>query len=140
MANEQNLKPMNTLTEAEQREIAKKGGIASGKVRKEQASLRKSLKDILNSDIRITKGAIYDHYKELGIDIKDKSLAELANLGLLFGAVNGNAVNYKTIMETNNEIEPTENVIPTLKIEVIDNSKLESKMYEENKHNENDNG
>ena len=135
MANEQNLKPGEyKLTQEEQ----KKGGIASGKARKERASLRKSLESILNSDIRITKGSIYEHYKELGIDIKDKSLVELANLGLLFGAVNGNAVNYKTIMETNNEIEPTENNTPTIKVEIVDNNNLESKMYEEDRHNEND--
>lgn len=33
MANEQNLKPQNKRTKSEQREIAKKGGIASGKAR-----------------------------------------------------------------------------------------------------------
>lgn len=38
-----NLKPFNELTEEEQRELAKKGGIASGKARKE----KKLLKDIL---------------------------------------------------------------------------------------------
>lgn len=36
MANEQNLKPFNALTEKEQREIAKKGGKASVKAKKEK--------------------------------------------------------------------------------------------------------
>ena len=35
MANTKNLKPFNTLTESEQREIAQKGGIASGAARRE---------------------------------------------------------------------------------------------------------
>lgn len=141
MANEQNLRSLADLTTEEQRAIAKKGGIASGKARKEKASLRKGLETLLNSDIKITKGAIYDMYKANGIDISDKSLVELANLGLLFGAVQGNATNYKTMMETNNEIANEGGITtPTLKIEVVDNSKLEGAMYEENKHNKDDNG
>lgn len=136
MANEQNLKPGEyKLTLEEQ----KKGGIASGKARKEKASLRKGLEDILNSNIRITKGAIYDMYKANGIDISNKSLVELANLGLLFGAVNGNASNYKTMLETNSEIDTESNgTTPTIKIEINDNSNLEKVLYEENRHNEND--
>ena len=34
--NEQNLKPLNKRTKSEQREIAKKAGIASGKARKQK--------------------------------------------------------------------------------------------------------
>ena len=40
MANEQNLKPQNTRTKSEQREIARQGGIASGKARREQKLIR----------------------------------------------------------------------------------------------------
>lgn len=136
MANEQNLKPGEYKLSKEE---AKKGGIASGKARREKASLKKGLEDILNSDIRITKGAIYDMYKANGIDISNKSLIELANLGLLFGAVNGNASNYKTMLETNSEIDTESNgTTPTIKIEINDNSNLEKVLYEENRHNEND--
>ena len=133
MANEQNLKPVKSEKEA--RELGRKGGIASGVVRKEKASLRKSLETILNSDIRITKGAIYDRFLAMGIDISNKSMVELANLGLLYGALEGNATNYKTIMEANNEIA-VDGIItsPTLKIEIQDNSNLEKGMYEANKH------
>lgn len=136
MANEQNLKPGEYKLSKEE---AKKGGIASGKARREKASLKKGLEDILNSDIRITKGAIYDMYKANGIDISNKSLVELANLGLLFGAVNGNASNYKTMLETNSEIDTESNgTTPTIKIEINDNSNLEKVLYEENRHNEDD--
>ena len=135
MANEQNLKPGEYKLSKEE---AKKGGIASGKARREKASLKKGLEDILNSDIRITKGAIYDMYKANGIDISNKSLVELANLGLLFGAVNGNASNYKTMLETNSEIDTESTTTPTIKIEINDNSNLEKVLYEENRHNEDD--
>lgn len=138
MGNIENLKPRD-LTSEEASVLGRKGGIASGKARKEKASLRKGLEAILNSDIRITKGAIYDTYKAYGIDISDKSLVELANLGLLFGAVQGNATNYKTMMETNNEIlEENGTTSPTIKIELVDNSNLEKTLYETNKHNKDD--
>ena len=132
MANEQNLKPGEyKLTLEEQ----KKGGIASGVARKRQASLRKALKDILNSDIKLTQGSIYETYKAMGIDISNFTPEELANIGLLFGAINGNATNYKTMLEANDEIA-VDGIItsPTLKIEITDNSNLEKGMYEANKH------
>lgn len=136
MANEQNLIPFTSEQDREKAKInGKKGGVASGKVRREKASFKKSLETLLNSDIKITKGSIYERFKSMGIDISDKSLAELANLGLMFGAIEGNATNYRTLMESNNEIA-VDGVIssPTVKIELVDNSSLEKTLYEENKH------
>lgn len=136
MAKEDNLIPFTSDQDREKASInGKKGGVASGKVRREKASFRKSLEDVLNSNIRITKGAIYDRFKQMGIDISEKSLTEIANLGVLFGAMEGNATNYKTLMECNNEIEGTETSTPKLTIEVVDNSKLEKALYEADKHN-----
>ena len=43
MANEQNLKPLNKRTKSERREIAQKGGKASGKKRREQKTLKEEL-------------------------------------------------------------------------------------------------
>lgn len=135
MANIENLK---VPTSEEARINGRKGGIASGKARKEKASILKSLNTVLNSDIRITKGAIYEKYKAMGIDISDKPLAELMNIGLLYGAIEGNATNYRTAIECNNEIEGDSSNIPTLRIEVSDNSKLEGVMYEANRPSSND--
>jgi hypothetical protein len=127
MANEQNLKPVRNEKEA--RELGRKGGIASGEARRQKATMRETLRMMLED---IPK----DDDNKLGLTNK-----QLATLGLIVGARQGNATNYKTILETIGELtaEGT-TATPTLKIEVIDNSKLESKMYEENKHNENDNG
>ena len=136
MANEQNLvydKGFDTLSAEELSKIASKGGKASGKVRREKASFRKSLETLLNSDIKITQGAIYDKFKAMGIDISNKSLTELANLGVMLGAIEGNATNYKTLMESNNEITELSGETPSLKIELVDNGKLEKVLYEENK-------
>jgi hypothetical protein len=45
MANEQNLKPQNTRTKSEQREIARLGGKASGKARRENKLLKDAILD-----------------------------------------------------------------------------------------------
>lgn len=50
MANEQNLKPFNELTESEQRAIARKGGKASAKARREKADLKKQLQLFLEME------------------------------------------------------------------------------------------
>ena len=47
--NEENLIPLNQRTKSEQREIAQKGGIASGESRREKASLRRAF-EILFSE------------------------------------------------------------------------------------------
>lgn len=47
MANEQNLKPQNKRTKSEQKEIARKGGIASGKARRKRKEFKEAIKDAL---------------------------------------------------------------------------------------------
>ena len=137
VANQNNLVP---LTTEKAREIGKKGGIRSGEVKREKATFKNAIKWLIESDIKIDKGNLYDSFKQSGIDISKLNTTQLATLGLWYGAVTGNASNYKTMMEANNEItEENSTSTPTLKIEVIDNSKLEGAMYEENKHNKNDN-
>ena len=48
MKGQENLIPMNERTKEEQREIAKKGGIASGEARREKKLLRELLEDALS--------------------------------------------------------------------------------------------
>lgn len=113
VANEQNLRPGEyKLTLEEQ----KKGGIASGQARREKATMKKTLEMLL--DEKNNKGKTY---------------RELATLGLLKGAVNGNANNYKAIVEMLGELTYDNQVnTPTLKIEVVDNERLDRVLYEEN--------
>lgn len=51
MANEENLIPFNERTKKEQREIQRKGGIASGKTRKRKANMKKTLEALLVSKV-----------------------------------------------------------------------------------------
>lgn len=53
MSNNENLIPFNERTEEEVRAIAKKGGINSGKARKEKSELRKTLLTLLESDFDV---------------------------------------------------------------------------------------
>lgn len=50
--NEKNLIPFDERTESEQREIARMGGIASGKARREKRTIQKILTELLDSDVK----------------------------------------------------------------------------------------
>lgn len=111
MANEQNLRPAEYKLSLEE---AKKGGIASGKARREKATMKKVLLDMLD---------------EVGDKENNLTYRQLATLGLLKGAIQGNATNYKTILEATGEIE-VNSTTPDVVIKVVDNTELERAMYE----------
>ena len=132
MANEQNLVPNSERSPNELREQTKKGGIRSGEVRREKASFKNAIKWLVESDIKINKGNLYESFKQSGIDISKLNTTQLATLGLWSGAVQGNATNYKTLMEANEEIQ-TDTETPAININIVDNSNLERIMYEDDK-------
>ncbi len=68
MANkgQKNLIPLPERTEAEQRELRKKGGRASGKARREKSNLRKALLTVLSLDVPDDK--IKKELKALGME------------------------------------------------------------------------
>lgn len=51
MANEENLIPFNERSVSETRALGRKGGIASGKARREKADLKKKVNQILEMDV-----------------------------------------------------------------------------------------
>ena len=89
MANkgQENLIPMSERSKDEVRELGQKGGFRSGEVRREKATMKATLEMLLN-----------------GTSKNGKTYRELATLGLLKGAINGNAQNYRTILETLGEL------------------------------------
>lgn len=134
MANESNLvynKGFDSRTTEEQSEIARKGGIASGKARKEKATFKNAIKWLIESDIKITDGNIHKAFKNSGIDISKLKPTQVATIGLWYGAVQGNATNYKTLMEANNEIDSTVGETPSVTVNIVDNSQLEKVLYDE---------
>lgn len=110
MANEQNLIPQaHVLTLEEQ----SKGGKASAKARNYKKEQIENLKALLDS--KNDKGITY---------------RELINLGLMKGALKGKAENFKALMEYIDDTVQA-NDTPTIQINIVDNSKLEGAMYEE---------
>lgn len=88
---QENLIPFSERSEEEARELGRKGGIASGEARREKATMKATLEMLLNETNK-----------------NGKTYRELATLGLLKGAINGNAQNYRTILETLGELKQAE--------------------------------
>lgn len=74
--NEQNLTPQNRRTKSEQREIAKQGGIASGKARREKKAMRELLEDALAKVIKSKSG-------------EEATKKEVASIRIADGMANG---------------------------------------------------
>lgn len=118
---QENLIPLNERTKEEQREIARQGGIASGKVRQEKATMRKTLELLLDEVAKVE-----------GNDEK-LTYRQLATIGLLKGAIEGKAENYKTALQVLGELQEEENnETPNVTINIVDNSNLEKVLYDEN--------
>ena len=114
MAGAENLVPQNKRTKEEQREIARQGGLASGKARQQKKTMREILRECLNME------CTEDDLEKLKLTGKiDNGTA--VTLGLILGAKSGNAQNYKQIVEMLGELTPTSNETPQLKIEIVDN-------------------
>lgn len=117
MANQENLIPFTERTESEKRKIAVMGGKASGVARQQKATMKKTLEMLVDEIAKVDGNDDKLTYKQL------------ATLGLIKGAMDGNAVNYKTMLEVLGELTENNNT-PEININIVDNSKLEKVMYE----------
>ena len=82
MSKENNLIPLNERTKNEQREIARKGGIASGKSRRKKKLLRQILDEIGES--RLNTNEAKDIAKALSMNKRDVTY----DVAIMFKAVN----------------------------------------------------
>ncbi|HEO8003303.1 TPA: stress-induced protein [Streptococcus agalactiae] len=92
-----NLKPMNQRTKDEQREIAVKGGKASGKARRKKADLKKAFETLMTLDI-IDKN-IKKQLEDMGMDGSNQSLLAFATFQQ---AVKGNQKATENIIKLTN--------------------------------------
>ena len=90
------------------------GGKRSGEVRREKATMKKTLELML---------------EEIGDIESGLTNKQLATLGLIKGAILGNSANYKTILETIGELQEN-NETPSVQINIVNNEELEKYMYE----------
>lgn len=111
MANPQNLIPQAHVLTVEE---ASKGGKASVEARNKRKEQIELLKRLLDEPSK-----------------SGKTYGENITLGLIRGAMQGKAENYKTIMEYIDDTIQASGT-PSIEIKVIDNSNLEKVMYEKN--------
>ena len=78
MANEDNLIPITNRTTSEQREIQKKGGLASGKSRRQKADLKKAFETLLTSEIN------NEQMKDLLVSLGYETTNEMALAMVIF--------------------------------------------------------
>ena len=133
MANgQENLIPLNERTKEKQREIAIQGGIASGEARRQKKSLREKAKLLMSLSIQDKQDL--SKAQELGLDKEDIDI-EMMNLIHMLNIIkkeNFNSVGaFNSLKElTDEQGETTET--PSIQINIVDNSELESAMYEDN--------
>ena len=99
--NESNLRPFNELTEEEQREIARKGGIASGEARRRKKTLKEELITLLETN---------DNNEKISVAILQKAL-------------NGDIQAFTTIRDTIGE-KPTDKIEADVNNDVTINIEL----------------
>lgn len=83
-----NLIPFSERTPEERREWGRKAGIASGEAKRKKKAMKEMLEVCL--EMKNNKGLTY---------------RQLATMGLIKGAIKGNAQNYRTILETLGELK-----------------------------------
>lgn len=114
-------KGFDSRTTEEQSEIARKGGIASGKARREKATMKYILEKMLQE--KTNKGRTYE-----------ESIA----LGLIANAIDkskgGSPEAYKTIAKMLGELETNENTEtkePIININITSNEDIKEEFYKE---------
>ena len=85
MAGEDNLIPMSERTKDEARELGRQGGIRSGEVRRQNADLKKRLKEIANMALRagdIEEITTLADAKSANLSVSDALLVKLVAMAL----------------------------------------------------------
>lgn len=109
-----------------------KGGIASGEARRQKKSLREKAKLLMSLSIQDQNDLL--KAQELGLNKEDIDI-EMMNLIHMLNIIkkeNFNSVGaFNSLKElTDEQVETTET--PSIQINIVDNSELESTMYEDN--------
>lgn len=90
MANDENLIPMNRRTKSERREIASKGGKASGEARRKKRDMRQAAEMLLNMPVSNKQSTMKATLTALGINEEDMDYSMGVLAAMLVQAANGN--------------------------------------------------
>lgn len=113
--NEKNLIPFSQRTESEQREISRKGGIASGEARRKKVLLRGILEKALPMPEK--NDQIKEMMRQAGWIDEDITQAVVAVQGLIMQAKKGDVAAFNAIRDLNGE-KPVEEINNTLDTDV----------------------
>ncbi|HEU7697088.1 TPA: stress-induced protein [Streptococcus pneumoniae] len=127
MANEQNLKPANKRTKSEHREIAKKGGVASGVARRKKANLRKAFETILQAEVASPN--VKKQLEDLGFDSTNEMALAMV---MMQKAMKGNVrafeqISRLTAIDTKDSLDKKEQKARIKRLE-LDNKKREQEL------------
>jgi hypothetical protein len=119
MANEnKNLIPQSERTKEEQREIARMGGIASGKARREKKTVQKILSDLLDSEIK-DMPQFAKLASKMGVE-GDKSVKDIFTMVCLLNSVkNGNLGDLERLSKLLGEDKQNENADVLSKLDKV---------------------
>ena len=97
----EDLVPLNRRTKDEQKEIAKKGGIASGVARRKKRSMREVLKMLKDMPVKDRK--IIAQLQAAGIDDKDMTIGAAMAFSAIIHAMKGNGQMMKLVLDVMGE-------------------------------------
>ena len=97
MANEENLKPQSERTKSEQREIATKGGIASGKSRRRKKAMKERLQEALECSVVNPK--VKKMMRSVGMGEEDSNNWDAVVASIVAGALRGDPRYARLLME-----------------------------------------
>ena len=97
--NDENLIPLTERTKSEQREIARRGGIKSGEVRRQKKDIYQLTNAILNAQLDGKKQAAVKQIAGDSVVGEDLTVNALMVAGLVKAALNGNVRAFQCLME-----------------------------------------
>ena len=97
----EDLVPLNRRTKDEQKEIAKKGGIASGVARRKKRSMREVLKMLKDMPVKDRK--IIAQLQAAGIDDKDMTIGAAMAFSAIIHAMKGNGQMMNLVLDVMGE-------------------------------------
>lgn len=119
MANEENLKSLGERTTSEQRKIAAKGGIASGKARRDKKAMKETLEALLSMQMQSGKAADVEAVKSFA-DLKGKNISvqEAMVIAMIQKAMKGSVQAAEWVRDTAGQ-KPVENMNMNMNLPVF---------------------
>lgn len=107
MGNERNLRPLNTRTQRERKEIARKGAEATNRKRRERRDMRETFLAML--DMPLHKGGVTSAGTMDGMDGKNMTVGQAIALSVLRKALDGDVRAAEFIRDTSGQ-KPSDRV------------------------------